>query len=343
MRRQFALLLLHLHPTASLNMDRKYNVMTMEKPPEKPSQPLIALTRPGHDQAQVWMAALKAAGYSVCNIPLIAITPRQQERVAVQQSIAARCSAAEADCTGHMFVSASAVRAAAELAGQERFRALLQNRRQYWLAAGAGTMQAVRAAAVAAGVAADDGAADTGWQSRAVLPQHAAQYDSEHLWAELEKSGLHRQLRRICIYRGQDVQSAADGQSVLSARQYSRNWLADTARAHSITVQILTVYQRSLPQPVQLPPSGQPVQQPVVWVWSSSLAIENWESWQNRHRQHGNHSQQVARWHRADTAVCTHPRIAQRAAAAGFRAVYTCLPEPQALIHTLDGLRNTGV
>lgn len=287
------------------------------------------------------MEALRAAGYSVCNVPLIAITARQQARVAVQQNMVARCDATEAACTGHMFVSASAVRAVLELAGYERLRALLQNDRQYWLAAGAGTMQAVRVAAAAVGAASDD------WQARAVIPQHAAQYDSEHLWAELENKGLHQRLQRICIYRGEDMQLVAQqaasggngdnrgqrrGQLVRSARQYSRNWFADTARAQGMAVDVLTVYQRSLPQRVALPSRGQSM--PMVWVWSSSLAIANWEKWRQQHTG-ACYVEGIA-----DVAICTHPRIAQRAVAAGFRTVYTCLPEPQSLLDVLDALPN---
>lgn len=283
---------------------------------DRQDKPLVVLTRPDFEQARPWLEALQAAGCSVCNIPLIAIKPLQQARAAVQQLAAARYGDGDTEQedgdTGHMFVSAAAVRAVVELAGHERFKALLHHPRQYWLAAGAGTMRAVRMAAADVG-------ADDDWQSRAVLPQSAAQYDSEHLWAELKKNGLHRRLRRVCIYRGQDVQSAADGRQVPAARQYSRDWFADTARAHGLAVQVLAVYQRSVPQQVQLPQA----EQPLVWVWSSSLALENWLLLR------------CARQHTAEVAVCTHPRIAQKAAAAGFRIIHSCLPAPESLVNTL--------
>lgn len=285
---------------------------------DRQDRPLVVLTRPDFEQARPWMDALQAAGYSVCNIPLIAIKPLQQARAAVQRVAAARCGGGDTEQedgdTGHMFVSAAAVRAMVELAGQEHFKALLHHPRQYWLAAGAGTMRAVRMAAAAVG-------ADDGWQGRAVLPRSAAQYDSENLWAELEKNGLQRRLQHLCIYRGQDMQLAADGRQVLSAQQYSRDWFADTARAHGLAVQVLAVYQRSVPQQVQLP---QPSEQPLVWVWSSSLALQNWLLLR------------CARQHTAEVAVCTHPRIAQNAAAVGFRSVHTCLPAPAELLNTLQ-------
>lgn len=293
----------------------------------------IVFTRPSAEQVQPWMQAVQEAGYDSCNVPLIAVEPNQQVQSQLQTAVdellsktnvdanvdaieAGQVVASASNRAGHMFVSASAVRALATLLDADTWRALFKHPCHYWLAAGAGTVRALSQ------VAADLGESEALWKERVVVPSHASQFDSEHLWEQIVQRGLGDTMRSMWVYRGQDVNM----QSQPSAQQFSRDWLADTARAHGMVVDVWAVYQRRLPRGVQLPSDSDKV----VWVWSSSLALANWQ--QARTMAGVQHSPR-------GVAVCTHARIAQRAKDAGFSAVYTCHPEPQSLLQVLQRIK----
>lgn len=291
----------------------------------------IVFTRPSAEQAQPWVQAVEAAGYDSCNVPLIAVEPNVQVQSQLQTAVDELLKKNDAkinskiglgsavdvsDIVGHMFVSASAVRAVAALLRSDTWRALFNHSRHYWLAAGAGTVRALSQ------VAADLGESGALWKERVVVPLHASQFDSEHLWEQIVQRGLADTMRSMWVYRGQDVNT----QSQPSAQQFSRDWLANTARAHGVLVDVWAVYQRSLPCGMQLPLDSEEV----VWVWSSSLALSNWQQARTmagvQHPPRG-------------VAVCTHARIAQRAQDIGFSVVYTCNPEPQSLLQVLQRIK----
>lgn len=140
----------------------------------------------------------------------------------------------------------------------------------------------------------------------------AAQFDSESLWQQL---------------RTRDWRGAA----VLIVRGESgRDWLAETLRQHGARVEFVTAYERCAPQ------LGEAEQACLhaalksaaehLWMFSSSESV--------------GHLEQLAPgtdW-RAARALATHPRIAERARAAGFGVVHECRPSMDAVVACLQSI-----
>lgn len=188
-----------------------------------------------------------------------------------------------------MFVSANAVEGllgAADASDIVRWPAGGQGPRAW--ATGPGTRQALRAAGVPPALI-DAPAAD------------AAQFDSEALWAR-----VHKQVSpgvRVLIVRGGDAQGRAAG----------RNWLAGELASAGARVETLVAY-------VRRPPVWTEAQRTAAaspgawWLLSSSEALANLTVVLPGYDAAG------AR------ALCTHPRIADAARAAGFGRVETVRP-----------------
>jgi uroporphyrinogen-III synthase len=190
-----------------------------------------------------------------------------------------------------MFVSANAVEgllgaAGADAAACATWPADGQGPRAW--ATGPGTRQALRAAGVPPALI-DAPAAD------------AAQFDSEALWAR-----VHKQVSpgdRVLIARGGDAQGRPAG----------RNWLAGELASAGARVETLVAY-------VRRPPVWTDVQRRAAaspgawWLLSSSEALANLPAVLPGYDVEG------AR------ALCTHPRIADAARAAGFGRVETVQP-----------------
>lgn len=139
-------------------------------------------------------------------------------------------------------------------------------------------------------------------------PPQAEQVDSEALWARL----AHRDWsgRRVMIVRG-------DG---------GRDWLANQLRAVGAEVQFVQAYRRTLPgwnvdqQSLLVQALADPVDH--LWLFSSSQSIDHLLQLCPRGE---------AVWPRS-RALATHPRIADRARAAGFGGVLKSAPDLQAIV-----------
>ncbi len=138
----------------------------------------------------------------------------------------------------------------------------------------------------------------------------AAQFDSESLWQQLQRLDWAGQ--RVLIVRGES----------------GRDWLADTLRAHGATVDFVTAYERGAPQldarEQALLRAAQAEPQAYAWMFSSSESVGHLES-----------LAPGAAWREA-VALATHPRIAERARAAGFGTVLESRPALEAVVACLQ-------
>lgn len=139
-------------------------------------------------------------------------------------------------------------------------------------------------------------------------PPQAEQVDSEALWAQLAHQAWGG--RRVMIVRG-------DG---------GRDWLADQLRAGGAEVQFVQAYRRTLPgwNADQQNLLGKALADPVahLWLFSSSQSIDHLLQLCPRGE---------AIWPRS-RALATHPRIADRARAAGFSGVLQSSSELQGMV-----------
>ena len=203
----------------------------------------VILTRPSSD-SQTWRHGLEAAGHSVSEWPLIAISsvPATQR----SQDILSDWSSYQAV----MFVSRNAVTHTFALvpafAGAHATRC--------W-ATGPGTRQALLEAGVPARLI-DAPALDAG------------QFDTESLW-QVVQPGLQTD-KRVLILRG----SEAD-QTDISAEGVGRDWLAQQLIQAGVQVDTLAVYQRACPDwdEQQMARASLAAIDGSVWVFSSSQAI----------------------------------------------------------------------
>jgi uroporphyrinogen-III synthase len=144
----------------------------------------------------------------------------------------------------------------------------------------------------------------------------APQFDSEALWREVAaqvKPGSN-----LLLVRGGDAGKDGDA---------GRDWLASRLLAAGAQVHVVVAYLRGVPDlgegrrhAVQGATDG-------AWLFSSSQAIHNLQAllpdqdWQQAR------------------AVCTHPRIAQAASAAGFGVVCESRPAVDAVAAALESFR----
>ncbi len=264
-------------------------------------------------QAQQWCEQLRAAGLDAVALPLIDIAPPHD--VDAVRTAWRHLS----DCAWLIFVSPSAIQ------GFFAARPPDGPPSQAWPAhtrvavPGPGSEAALRRALDEAALA---GAAITR------PADDAAQLDSEHLWRALQEGvqGAAWSGQRVCIVGG------ADGDD----RFQGRAWLADRLLGAGAEVSHLVAYRRGLPaldaaglqciqDALRRPPAH-------LWLFSSSLAID--------------HLQQLVAeqgWPALggdSLALATHPRIAQRARAAGFGRVAQCQPTLRAVTEKLLELQS---
>ena len=131
----------------------------------------------------------------------------------------------------------------------------------------------------------------------------SAQFDSEALWQVLRQHDW--QGATVQVVRG-------DG---------GRDWLADTLRQHGAQIDFVSAYRRVAPrwdaaaQALLADALARPSDH--LWFFSSSEAIDHLTA----------HLNDLAlQLPSGASALATHPRIAARAAAAGFAPVRQCLP-----------------
>lgn len=140
----------------------------------------------------------------------------------------------------------------------------------------------------------------------------AAQFDSEALWLQLRKrpwSG-----RRVLIVRGEG----------------GREWLAEQLLAAGARVDFVAAYQRG---PALLDDEARAVLQQALdapaqhrWLFSSSEAIDHLATLAALP------PERLGQALQASTALATHPRIAERAVAAGFGQVHLCRADRAAVV-----------
>lgn len=246
------------------------------------------VTRPAA-QAAEWVEALRGRGIDAQALPLIGIAPVLDPApvVAAWQALA-RCALV-------VFVSPNAV---------EQFFALCPPGLDWPRAAragspGPGTTRVLRRLGVPAECIVEP-AAD------------APQFDSEALWAQLQKHDWRG--REVLVVRG------AGG----------RDWLTDTLREHGARVEHVSAYRRGAPQldAAQHALLRAALAQPREhgWLFSSSEAIDQLAVLA------------PAADHAAAHALATHPRIAARAREAGFGAVAECRPSQEAVAACIQSI-----
>ncbi|QXZ10297.1 uroporphyrinogen-III synthase [Comamonas sp. Y33R10-2] len=271
----------------------------------------VLVTRPLHD-AKPWVEAFRAHGLLAEALPLLAIGPCTDE-ASRQALIAARLRAQQGCYRAVMFVSGNAV--------QHFFEpnkplviddiGFLAPKTRAWTP-GPGT----EAALLAAGLPAPqiDGPAP-----------NAAQFESETLW-----QNVHTQIRpgdRVLIVRGANSAITANDSMNHSLTQGAgRDWLAARLRAAGAKVELLSVYERQLPQwgVQQLDLAKNSANDGALWLFSSSEAVANLQQ-----------LLPTQNWHQG-LALTTHERIANKALSAGFGRVLRSRPSLNDVVASIE-------
>jgi uroporphyrinogen-III synthase len=254
----------------------------------------VVLTRPAAE-GLTWARGLQKAGHRVKNWPLIEVIPMTDVM---------RLRAVLDAWHGYqavMFVSraavASALGAAKPKAGWGMTRC--------W-ATGPGTHQALM---------------DVGVPHSLIdsPPPDATQFDTESLWtvvqAKLQPS------RPVLLLRGSDADQAD-----VNFQGTGRDWLLRQLALKQIPVEILSVYQRSLPQwdKSRLQEAQVAAKDGSFWLFSSSQALDNLASLMPQQD-----------WS-ATRAMATHARIAQTAKDMGMGKVIFCRPNLAEVLASLE-------
>jgi uroporphyrinogen-III synthase len=261
-----------------------------------PSAVDIILTRP-LAEGVTWANGLKKAGYRVKNWPLIEVTPLTDVM---------RLKTALDAWHGYqavMFVSRAAVSSAL---GSMKPKAGWGMTRCW--ATGPGTRAALREVGVPDSLI-DSPAPD------------AAQFDTEALWSVVQSKV--QALRPVLLLRGSD----ADHIDV-NTQGAGRDWLLRQLGMKEIPVDILSVYQRSIPpwDNLRLEEAQIAAHDGSVWLFSSSQALENLAA-----------LMPAQDWS-VTRAVATHERIAQTAKAMGMAKVKFCRPSLLEVLASLESL-----
>lgn len=261
-----------MHPSAAASMSL-----------EKPVLRELLVTRPA-DEADAWVAQLRAAGWPAQALPLIDIAPPSDP--AARSALAvARAQAPSFDAL--MFVSGAAVTAFFGGLPATAWPATAR----FW-APGPATARRLAQALAAYGV--DAACVDA-------PPADAAQFDSEALWPVVR--GQLGAGSRVLLVRGGGSADGAGGSG--------REWLMRQCREAGAQVSVCMAYERRAPAwtPARMALAGRGAAPGALWLFSSSEALDNLAT-----------LPQGPRWHRA-AALATHPRIAERACALGFGSV----------------------
>lgn len=258
----------------------------------------VLVTRP-RAQAHEWVQRLAARGIEARALPLIAIEPPADLQAvhAAWRSLASRRLA--------VFVSPNAA---------QQFFAL-RPPGCHWpadlhaAAPGPGSSAALREAGVPA--------------SAIVEPAlEGDRFDSEALWAVLHSQGPW-QGASVLIVRG-----SIDGEPQGSGRE----WLAQSLLTAGATVEFVAAYRRAAPRldAAEQAAWAQAMAAPGehLWLFSSSEAIEQLERLAS--------GQGPDRPWSAAQALATHPRITERARAAGFARVLQAAPKLAAIVAAIE-------
>jgi uroporphyrinogen-III synthase len=140
--------------------------------------------------------------------------------------------------------------------------------------------------------------------TKVILPQDNTQWDSEGLWAELQKLNWDWSTKKVIIFKGEG----------------GRDWLADTLKNAGAQIEAISVYARVS---IDLDsPAWQDIHEmdfaQSLWLLSSSEAV--------RYLARAKLPLDLA------TAICPHHNIADAAEHVGFGEVFICEPGDDALI-----------
>jgi uroporphyrinogen-III synthase len=255
---------------------------------------LALVTRP-RAQGEKWQRHLAALGVRSALLPLIDIGPAP-DAGALARWADTLADGPSAPAALVMFVSPNAV--------QGLFDALGPGWR--WPAS-------ALAGATGPGSAATLRAAGVPEELIVVPGESAAQFDSEALWALLEK-------RR----------SWAGARAAIVRGEGGRDWLAERLRAAGASVEFVQSYSRQAPrlgeQERRLLDRALAEPQGVAWLMSSSEAIDHLRA-----------LAPAASW-AASVAVASHPRIAESARRLGFGRVLEVRPTPEAVAEAMAAL-----
>lgn len=266
----------------------------------------LIVTRPA-TEAATWVQALRAQGWPAQALPLIHIAAPQDHRT-LQSLHHLRTHWFELDAL--MFVSGAAV---SHFFARDMAPVPLGGGRTRFWAPGPGTARLLAQALDRLGVAADRIDAP---------PTDAAQFDAESLWpvvAPQVQAG-----RRIGVVRGVSI----DERSAQTAPPTGngRDGLIHQCRSAGAQVQVCAAYERHAPawtaETRALARQAQAAGS--AWLLSSSEALA--------------HLQQAGLagdWSQA-AALATHPRIAERARAAGFGRVSETRPALPDVLRALE-------
>jgi uroporphyrinogen-III synthase len=269
----------------------------------------VLVVRP-RAQAAAWVDELRALGVDAHALPLIEILDAPEPaRVAESFAEVARLSSiideASADARSTdddstrpllVFVSPNAVAGFFAAASASTSTVPAWPAEAWAAATGPGTVAALRAAGVPA--------------HRIVAPPaDAAQFDSEALWQRI--ASWRWAARPVWLVRGNG----------------GRDWLGARMRERGADVRVLQSYARAAPDLAEGERArlAAAIAEPARWIWmfSSSEAIDHLVALAPR-----------ADW-RAGRAFASHPRIAERARAAGFGEVAVIVASPAAVAATL--------
>ena len=230
----------------------------------------IVLTRP-EKESKHWLDGLKGAGFDVVNWPLIEIehlNPNQAcEEILSNLDTFSAIAFVSSSAVDH-FVSS--VLNFKKLTHPERF---LWPNLKYW-ATGHGTVQALLRAGVD--------------ENNICMPaKNAAQFDSIELWRVVKDSLTESDL--VLFVRGlnEEDHQALNKEQNSSYQPISHNqnlepptgsnWLIWQLKQQNIQVQSIEVYRRKIPNwsDVQKLDAIEALKNKAIWIFSSSLAIEN--------------------------------------------------------------------
>ena len=269
----------------------------------------VVITRPA-SEAQHWADSVRAAGHEPVVIPLIGIQPLADASNVHQAWLHLDENAAVMFVSGnavHFFMLARPLAPVGQITEPIRTRA--------W-ATGPGTRQALLA---------------RGWPPQLIdtPPDAAAQFDSEALWAVVKPQiGVGH---RVLVVRGETWAMPSHPGPAPAPEQSpgaGRDWLAQRiAEAGALPVFCIS-YGRCMPDlsAGQIRQIQGAVGAGAVWLFSSSEALNNLttlvpgENWAHA------------------CAVATHPRIAERAQAAGFGAVHVTRPTVADVLASIESL-----
>jgi uroporphyrinogen-III synthase len=272
----------------------------------------VIVTRPA-GEADAWVAALDAQGWTACSLPLIDIGPPSDPQVLDRlHQVQRQWSSWDA----LMFVSAAAVEHFFQ--GAVTDPGALDRPLPRWWAPGPGTARALAVGLQRLGVSVD---------RIDQPPADARQFDSEHLWPVVSPQvgpGM-----RLLLVRGASLSAA--GVVLGGPAGSGREWMIERCRARGAQVDACAAYERH-------PPSWSAEQRALaqqataaghLWLFSSSEALA-----------HLCKALPGADWSAAG-ALCTHDRIADAARQAGFGEVFSSRPSLPEVLVTLESTRSS--